>query len=123
MSHFLIETLPLFGFGFSGVLIMAFIKMNDINNRNESYTFKIVFHKFMSREWPSYGLSILVVLIASLTHDEWLKWFTTGKLKDIIEVPVGVKIAMILFGIVGQYFIYKKFGKLAKPLADNNTQQ
>jgi len=113
MSHFLVETLPLFGFGFLGVLGMAFVKMRDINDMNEDYTFKITFNKFMQREWPSYGLSLVIILLTSLTHEEWIVWFAPdGKLGKITEVPIGVKLGMAAWGALGQYFIYKKWGKM-----------
>lgn len=113
MSHFLTETLPLFGFGFLGILIMAFVKMKDINDMVEDYTFSIVFNKFIQREWPSYGLALVVIIATSLTHDEWLTWFTDGgALSKFAEVPIGVKIGMIGWGCLGQYFIFKKWGKM-----------
>lgn len=113
MSHFLIETLALFGFGFLGVLIMAFVKMKDINDMNDEYTFSITFNKFIGREWPSYGLSIVIILATCLTHEEWLVWFEPGgALGKLSEAPIGVKIGMIGWGALGQYFIYKKWGKM-----------
>lgn len=116
MSHFLTETLPLFGFGFLGVLIMALVKMNDINKMNDQYTFKIVVNKFLSREWPSYVLSIVIVFATCTTHEEWLVWFKDGgALSKVAEVPIGVKLAMILWGVVGQYFLYKMLGKMKTP--------
>lgn len=103
----------LFGFGLLGVIVMAFIKMNDINQRNETYTFRFVFNKFIQREWPSYGLAITVIIIAALTHGEWLAIFTQ-KVKERYNIGLGVDLFMVLFGCVGQYFIYKKLGKMAK---------
>jgi hypothetical protein len=118
MHHFIAETLPLFGFGILGICIMALVKMNDINNMNDNYTFKIVTAKFLSREWPSYALSILIVLVTCLTHDEWLSAFADGgPLAKIAEVPIGVKLAMVLWGIAGQYFLYKLLGKMKTPAA------
>lgn len=117
MSHFITDTLPMIGFGIAGILVMAFIKMNDINNRNESYTFGIVWNLFLRREWPSYGLSIIVVFITAFTHDEWIVWFTGEKIK--IDVPIGVKLGMVVWGAFGQYLIYKRFGKMAKQVIDN----
>lgn len=116
MNHFLTETLPLFGYGFLGVMIMALVKMNDINKMNDQYTFKIVVNKFLSREWPSYSLSLVIVLVTCLTHDEWIVWFQDGgKLANVADVPLGVKLAMVLWGIVGQYFLYKVLGKMKTP--------
>ncbi len=118
MHHFLTETLPLFGFGILGILIITFVKMNDINQMNDNYTFKIVVTKFLSREWPSYCLSILIVFVTCLTHDEWLQWFADGgPLQKVAEVPIGVKLAMVLWGIAGQYFLYKVLGKMKTPAA------
>lgn len=124
MHHLLNETLPLFGFGFLGVLIMAVVKMNDINKMNDHYTFKIVINKFLSREWPSYLLSILIVFVTCLTHDEWISWFEDGgSLSKVAEVPIGVKLAMVLWGISGQYFLYKILGKMKTPAAAQALDQ
>lgn len=103
----------LFGFGLLGVIVMGFIKMNDINNRSDSYTFRFVANKFIQREWPSYGLAITIILIASLTHEEWLPIFTS-KVQDKYHIGLGVDLFMVLFGCLGQYFVYKRLGKMAK---------
>ena len=113
MQHFINCTLPLFGFGFLGILIMAFIKMNDISKRSDTYTFGNVFPRFIRREWPSYGLSLIVILITALTHDEWINIFVQ-KFSESFGIPVGIHLAMVLWGLAGQYLIYKKLGKLAK---------
>ncbi|MBL7737577.1 MAG: hypothetical protein JNK14_00025 [Chitinophagaceae bacterium] len=118
MNHFVDQTLPLFGFGFIGILIMAFVKMNDINQMNENYTFSIAFHKFISREWPSYGLAIVVVFATALTHEEWMRLLKSGKLSidQTISIIGGyLKLSMIAWGALGQYFIYKRFGKMKTP--------
>lgn len=98
---------------------MAFIKMNDINNRSESYTFRFVANKFIQREWPSYGMAITVILIAALTHQEWLPIFT-AKVQEKYHIGLGIDLFMVLIGCLGQYFIYKRLGKMAKqPVPDD----
>lgn len=107
----------LFGFGFLGVLIMAFVKMNDLNKRSETTTFKSVLSEFIRREWPSYGLSLSIILTTALTHDEWLKIFKSGKIPggDFFDVVGGyVKLSMVAWGAIGQYLIYKWLGKMNK---------
>jgi hypothetical protein len=124
MQHFLIDTLPLFGFGFLGILIMAFIKMKDISDMNETYNFKMAVDKFMSREWPSYGLALVIIFTTALTHDEWLVWFErNGRLASLSEVPLGVKLSMVFWGCLGQYFIYKKIGKMKTPQATQKLDE
>lgn len=116
--------MPLFGFGFGGILIMAFVKMNDINNLCDDYTFKDSFGKFIGREWPSYGLAIVIVFLSALSHEEWLPWFQgDGKLAKLAEVPLGVKLSMTGWGALGQYFIYKKFGKMKTAGAINKLDE
>ena len=117
MNHFIQETLPLILFGLSGILFMVFTKINDLNHKpeNDALTFKQTMKKFFRKEWASYGASVTLVFIASCTHDEWMVWFTTGKLSKIVEVPLGVKLAMVAFGMVGHYLLYKFWlGKLDK---------
>ena len=110
MHHFISETLPLVGYGLLGIFFMVFSKINDLNHRpeNDLLTFKQTMYKFFRKEWASYGASIILVLIASLTHDEWLVWFSPeGKLGKLAEVPIGIKIGMVVFGMVGHFVIYK----------------
>ena len=122
MQTYLIHASSLFGFGFLGILIMAFIKMADINKMSESYTFGYVLGKFTKREWPSYGLALVVILTACLSYEEWLPLFTS-KIKDKYNVTIGVKLFMVLFGCLGQYLIYKRLGKMAKqPPPDEITK-
>jgi hypothetical protein len=118
MSHFLTETLPLIGFGSLGILFMVFSKVNDLNHKpeNDLIDFKQVMRKFLTKEWAAYGASFTTVLIASMTHDEWLIWFSPdGKLSKLAEVPIGVKLGMVAFGMVGHWVLYKfVLGKLDK---------
>lgn len=118
MNHFITETLPLVGFGMLGIIFMVFSKVNDLNQQpeNDALNYKQVLYKFFRKEWASYGASVTLVFMASLTHDEWLTWFSPeGKLSKLVEVPIGVKIGMTLFGMVGHYFIYKFWlGKMGK---------
>lgn len=118
MSHFLTETLPLIGFGSLGILFMVFSKINDLNKKpeNELLTFNQTMNKFFKKEWAAYGASFTTVLIASMTHDEWLVWFSPeGKLGKLSEVPIGVKLGMVCFGMIGHYILYKfVLGKLDK---------
>jgi hypothetical protein len=118
MSNFISETLPLIGFGSLGILFMVFSKVNDLNNKpeNDGLNFKNVLSKFFKKEWAAYGASFTTVLIAAFTHEEWLVWFQPeGKLSSLATVPVGVKIGMVLFGMVGHYLIYKfVLGKMDK---------
>jgi len=118
MSHFITETLPLVGFGCLGILFMVFSKINDINKKpeNDQWTFNQTMKYFFRKEWASYGASITTVFIAAFTHDEWLVWFSPdGKLSTLAEVPIGVKLGMVVFGMVGHYLLYKfVLGKLDK---------
>ncbi len=117
-SHFISETLPLFGFGCLGILFMVFSKINDLNHKpeNDNLNFWGTTAKFFRREWAAYGASLTLILLASFTHDEWLVWFSPeGKIGKIVEVPLGVKLGMALFGMVGHYFLYKFWlGKMDK---------
>lgn len=117
MNHFIAETLPLFGFGIAGILLMMFTKINDLNHKpeNDLLSFSQTMKQFFRKEWASYGASVTLVGIASFTHDEWLVWFTSGKASAVIDVPLGVKLAMAFFGMAGHYFLYKFWlGKLDK---------
>lgn len=118
MSHFITETLPLIGFGSLGILFMIFSKVNDINKKpeNDLFNFKQILAIFFKREWAAYGASFTTVVIAAMTHDEWLIWFSPeGKLSKLSEVPIGVKLGMVCFGMVGHYILYKFIlGKLDK---------
>lgn len=118
MSHFLNETAPLFGYGFLGIVFMIFSKVNDLNKKpeNDALDFWGVMSKFFKKEWAAYGASLTIVLIASLTHDEWIVWFSAdGKLGQLVEVPLGAKLGMVLYGMVGHYFLYKYWlGKMDK---------
>ena len=117
MNHFIAETLPLFGFGLAGILIMLFTKINDLNHKleNEALSFNQTMTKFFRREWASYCVSLLIVGAASCSHDEWLPLLTSGKASAIIDVTLGVKMGMLFFGMMGHYFLYKFFlGKLDK---------
>ena len=119
MTHFFSDTLPLIGFGLSGILIMILTKINDLNHKpeNNDKNFKDIMSQFFKKEWAAYGASVTVVVLASLTHDEWLPMFSEGgKLSGFIEnVPIGVKVGMIFFGMVGHYFLYKFWlGKMDK---------
>lgn len=119
MSHFITETVPLIGFGSLGILFMVFSKINDLNKKpeNDALTFNQTMSKFFKKEWAAYGASFTTVLIAAFTYDEWLQWFDPedGKLSKLAEVPIGVKLGMVLFGMVGHYLIYKfVLGKLDK---------
>lgn len=116
MHNYFIHCLQLFGFGFLGILGMAFLKMKDINDMNENYTFNIVVNKFLKREWPSYGLSLIIIITAALSHDEWLQVFV-DKVQQQYNVTLGVDLFMFLFGGIGQYLIYKKWGKMKTPEA------
>lgn len=120
MNHFVESTLPLIGFGLAGILLMVFSKINDLNHRpeNDLLSFNQVLSKFFRKEWASYGASVTMVCIAAFSHDEWIKWFVKGgKLESVVEVPLGVKLCMTLFGMVGHYFLYKfLLGKLDKPI-------
>lgn len=117
MQHFIKETLPLILFGLSGIVFMIFTKVNDLNHKpeNDALNFRQTLKKFFRKEWASYGASVTLVFIAAFSHDEWLLWFTTGKLSTIIEVPLGIKLAMACFGAMGHYLLYKFWlGKLDK---------
>lgn len=123
MNNFFSETLPLFGFGILGILIMALVKMNDINKRNESYTFWLVVRKFSQREWPSYSLSLVIIFTAALTHEEWIPLLVSKKIPDtevFNEIGGLLKLSMVAVGCVGQYFIYKRLGKLTKEQVNNS---
>lgn len=117
MNHFVTETLPLITFGLAGILLIIFSKINDLNHKpeNDALSFGQTMQKFFRKEWASYAASITLVCIAASSHDEWIGWFTTGKLSNVVEVPLGVKLCMTLFGMVGHYAIYKfLLGKLDK---------
>ena len=115
MHSHLAHSLPLFGFGLFGVLIMAFVKMNDINKLSDNHTFRFVFNKFWQREWPSYGLSIIIIGATALTHEEWVGYFTST-VKEKFGMPLGVNLSMISWGFIGQYVVYKILGKMTKGL-------
>lgn len=114
----LFESLQLFGFGLLGIVLIAFIKMNDINKNSADHTFGTVFTQFVKTEWPSYGLSLTVILITCLTHDEWTALFKSGHLPAGVEfydyIGGYVKLSMVAWGAVGQYLIYKWLGKMGK---------
>jgi hypothetical protein len=118
MHHFATETLPLIAFGILGIMVMIFVKINDLNHKpeNDLLNFNDVLRKFFRKEWASYAVSITIVIIASFTHDEWMVWFKEGgKLNSIVDVPLGVKLCMALFGAVGHHLMYKFWlGKLDK---------
>ncbi len=118
MNNFVTETLPLIFFGISGIVFMVFTKINDLNHKpeNDALNFSQTMNLFFRKEWASYAASVTVVLIASLTHDEWLQWFAPdGKLAAVASVPIGVKLGMVMFGMVGHYLLYKfVLGKLDK---------
>lgn len=118
MSHFIHETLPLIEFGVGGIALMMFSKINDLNHKpeNDLLTFGQTMNKFFKKEWASYFASITLVIIAAATHDEWIVWFRPGgKLENVTEVPLGVKLCMTLFGMIGHYILYKfLLGKLDK---------
>jgi hypothetical protein len=118
MSHFIQETLPLLLFGLAGVFLMVFVKINDLNHlpENDLLTWRQTVSKFFRKEWASYGVSITIVCITSFSHEEWILWFKDGgKLASIVDVPLGAKLAMSLFGAVGHYLLYKFWlGKLDK---------
>jgi hypothetical protein len=116
MNHFITDTLPLIVFGLTGVMITILIKINELNHRpeNDAVTFQQILRKFFHREWAAYGTSVLVVLATAFSHDEWLVWFSTGGRLNI-GVPIGIKIAMIAWGMLGQWLLYKfVFGKIDK---------
>lgn len=118
MQHFLTETFPLLLFGFGGIVFMMFVKINDLNKKpeNDSLTFKQTMEKFFKKEWASYGASATLVLITAFAHDEWIVWFAPGgKLGKLVEVPLGIKLGMVLWGAIGHYLLYKFWlGKLEK---------
>lgn len=122
--HFLSETLPLIVFGLAGIMVMILVKINDINHRPETdnLNYGDVLKIFFKKEWASYAVSILLVLITAYTHDEWIIWFTSGKLSSVVgDVPIGVKLAMVLWGMIGHYLLYKYvLGKLEKSNADKS---
>jgi hypothetical protein len=119
MNHFLNETLPLLLFGCGGILIMILAKINDLNHKPESdgLNFWDVLRKFFAKEWASYAASFVVVLVTASSHDEWLQWFAPdGKLSKLAEVPLGIKLGMVMFGMVGHWLLYKfVLGKMDKP--------
>lgn len=117
MSHFVSETLPLISFGLAGILLIIFKKINDLNKKpeNDLLTFSQTMQKFFRKEWASYGMSITLILICAFTHDEWIRWFEAGgKLEQVAEVPLGVKLCMTMFGFSSQYICYFILGKLDK---------
>lgn len=118
MNHFINDTLPLILFGLSGILIMVLVKINDLNHKPETdgKSFSQVMSLFFKKEWASYCASLVIVLLTSFSHDEWLKWFEDGgKLASVAYVPIGVKLGMAGFGMLGHYFLYKfVLGKLDK---------
>ena len=118
MNHFFTETLPLITYGLLGILFMVFAKINDLNHKpeNDKLNFGQTMSKFFNKEWASYGASVTLIVIASLTHEEWLVWFSPdGKLGRFAEVPIGVKLGMVMFGMIGHYLLYKfVLGKLDK---------
>lgn len=119
MNHFLTDTLPLIGFGLGGIILMMFIKINDLNQKpeNNDKNFADVMRLFFRREWAAYGASVTLVVLTSLTHEEWLPWFADGgKLSGLVEnVPLGAKVGMIMWGMMGHYLLYKFWlGKMDK---------
>lgn len=114
MNHFIHQTLPLIEFGLGGILLMILVKVNDLNHlpENDLLTWRQVISKFFRKEWASYFASITLVVISACSHDEWLIWFTSGKLSELTSgIPLGVKLAMTLWGMIGHYLLYKWLSK------------
>lgn len=110
MKHLEQITLPLFGYGVLGILIMAFAKMIEINSSSKDHSFKGVFKKFITKDWPAYGMSILIMIGLVLTHDEWMSLKDSendavdGKIKALAGMP---KLFMIFSGMILHWAIYK----------------
>jgi len=100
---------PLFIFGLLGVLVSVLLKVKDINDGCTECTFKSVWSKFIKTDWPSFSVSLIIVLVAAITHNEWGGLGSDnvpgdGIFEKILSAP---NIVMFFVGLVGQWAVYK----------------
>lgn len=117
MNHVL-DAIAFFAFFMLGVILMLWVKINDLSDMKEELTVKKTIVLFLHKEWKSYGFSITVAIIYAGAHDEWMRMIMTSKLTpDLLISQAGAAplITSALFGIVTQYAGYKwLLGKLEK---------
>jgi hypothetical protein len=109
----LIVILKILGIGLGGILMMCFIKINDITQVNPNLNFWAVSRLFFSKAASSYIASIIAVFLYALSRDEWPKLFVTGNVTPgFVERLLGLQILMSFFVGTGMQFgIYKLFLK------------
>lgn len=98
--------------GLLGILAHVLAKVQSINKDMNTVNFKMVFNTYWRYDWPSFALSILVVLTASYVSDELLPLNLAGDAKPtsltgilLSKMADLVKVLSFLLGLVADYFL------------------
>jgi hypothetical protein len=115
MHNELSEIVGIIGCGGLGISAAMFLKMQDITNANDNLNFKQVAALYFKKAWASYGASLTVVVLYSVTHENWIEIFTGEKdSHSIVQKITGMVMIMgALVGFVMQYGYYRFFLKKA----------
>lgn len=107
--------IALWGIMLAGVLTNMFAKMKSIVDKTpEDVDWKVVFKRFLNREWPSYCMSIIFTCIIAysfvfmksfqkIDNEEisyWAKW-----------IPLSVLILYII-GVINNWIFYYILGRI-----------
>lgn len=109
--------LAIWGIMLAGVLTHALAKVKSITDKTpDNITWRLILYRFINKEWPSYGMSIIITLIAAYSLifmkrfqkvdnaeiSYWVKW-----------MPLAVP-GIYLFGVLNQWVFYMILGRIQR---------
>lgn len=98
-----------------GVLTKMLYDIKVITDKTpDSIIWKTILQKFFNKEWPSYGMAIIITGIISFSF-EYIKQFDTSQNADINKWAKWVPLAVLILyaiGITSQLILYKFLGRI-----------
>ena len=99
----------------AGVATHALAKVKSITDKTpDNISWKLVLSRFINKEWPSYGMSIIITCIASFSL-VFMKRFDKIDNSEIVYwskwIPLSVPI-IYLFGVLNQWVFYAILGRI-----------
>ncbi len=106
-----LEILLMILMGCGGVLLVTLFQMQGINDSNPNLNWRQVVRLYFSRTWANTFASVMLVVLYSCTHEEWITFVANYAGIPMHKlVSAIIKLVMIMSFMVGgacQYGIYK----------------
>jgi len=107
--------------GFLGIILHSLVKIQTINKKMSSQTFKSVFEAYFQSDFISLLISAFAILTAIFIISEWLhgnETGTPGNIGKIVEYKIAnyIKTTFVVIGYCADSIVYVFFGTVEKKL-------